>query len=352
MIKPCTVNHNREVDIFPVSIKNYLPEKGMEEIRQEITGGLLAPSMHIPSKYFYNREGSSLFKEITGLEEYYLSRTEKTILSENMPFLARNSRFGCVVELGNGDSSKISLLFESMTTEKLKDINYFPVDISAAAIDGSVKVLQKRFRELRIDGVVADFMTQLQLIPVGDHPVLFCFFGSTLGNFEPWQRREFFNRLGEVMQQGDELLLGVDMVKDARVTENAYNDHQGVTAAFNKNILNSVNDYLNSNFDTRKFQHQAFYSEKFERIEMHLKALDDIEITSPFFDTPVFIKNGETIHTENSYKFRKEEFIDLSSEAGLTIDETWTDRSNWFSVFRFKKQFSASRALSENPKHR
>ncbi len=331
------MNHSREAP-FPVRIKNYLPEKGTEEIRQEITGGLLAPSMHIPSKYFYNREGSRLFKEITGLEEYYLSRTEKAILADNLPVLARSSRFGCVAELGNGDCSKISLLFGSMTAEKLEDINYVPVDISVSAIDGSVKVLQERFRELRIEGVVADFMTQLQLIPVSDHPALFCFFGSTLGNFEPFQRREFFHNLGASMQKGDMLLLGVDMVKDVGITENAYNDRQGVTAAFNKNILNSVNYFLHSDFDTKKFRHLAFYSEKFERIEMHLKALQDMEITSPFFDTPVFIKKGETIHTENSYKFRKEEFSDLSGDAGLALDETWSDRNSWFSVFRFRKK--------------
>jgi L-histidine Nalpha-methyltransferase len=332
------VNHNSEAHAFPVRIKNYLPEKGIEEIRQEIIGRLLAPSMHIPSKYFYNREGSRLFKDITGLEEYYLSRTEKAILSDNLPFLARNSRFGCVVELGNGDCSKISLLFGSMTAEKLRDIKYVPVDISATAIDGSVKVLQERFRELQIEGVVADFMTQLQHIPVSDHPALFCFFGSTIGNFDPGQRREFFNRIGVTMQKDDVLLLGVDMVKDVSVIENAYNDKQGVTASFNKNILNSVNYFLHSDFDTRQFQHLAFYSEKFERIEMHLKALQDMEITSPFFEKPVLIKKGKTIHTENSYKFRKEEFIDLSGEAGLTIDEIWTDRNNWFSVFQFRKK--------------
>jgi L-histidine Nalpha-methyltransferase len=339
LTKPKKVDYKRTTGTLPAGVRKYLPKRGMDEIRQEIKNGLLARVRTVPSKYFYDSAGSILFEKITRLEEYYLSRTEKEILSINLPSVAGESRFDCVVELGNGDCSKISLLFGSMPAARLKRIKYMPVDISESAIEESLRKLRERFGELQAEGIVADFMTQMRFVPVDNgYTALYCFFGSTLGNFEPLQRREFFNTMAGIMKEGESLLLGADMVKDARVVENAYNDSQGITALFNKNILNSVNYYLHSDFDVRNFQHLAFYNENHERIEMHLVALDNMEISSPYFDEPLLIKKGEALHTENSYKFRRDAIVKLCNDNGLELEDTWTDSKNWFSVFRITRK--------------
>lgn len=324
-------------NLVSVNIRNFLPEIGMETIREEIIKGLRAPEKYISSKFFYDETGSRLFEAITRLEEYYPARTEKALLEEISPVIAGGYPFNSIVELGSGDCSKISLFLSSFSKERLMKLKYIPVDISQPAIEESIYCLSRNFDEVEVEGIVADFFTQLDSLPKNECHRLFCFFGSTLGNFEPVKGRDFINEIGSIMRKGDMFLLGVDMIKDTNILENAYNDKKGVTADFNLNILNAVNNLLQTGFDTGKFEHLAFYNSDLQRIEMHLKALEDMKISSPFLDYPVYLKKGENIHTENSYKFLNEEIIDLCRMAGLTPVHVYSDQRNWFSVFHFLK---------------
>lgn len=329
---------NYDIDhLVSVNIRNFLPEIGMDAIREEIIKGLQAPEKYISSKFFYDETGSRLFEAITGLEEYYPARTEKALLEKISPVIAGEYPFSSIVELGSGDCSKISLLLSSYPKERLKKLKYIPVDISQQALEESIYCLSRNFDEVEVEGIVADFFTQLDSLPKNESHRLFCFFGSTLGNFEPGKGRDFINEIGSIMRKGDMFLLGVDMIKDTNILENAYNDKKGVTAEFNKNILNAVNNLLETNLDTGKFEHLAFYNSDQQRIEMHLEALEDMEISSPLLDYPSHLKKGETIHTENSYKFHKEDIIYLCSMNGLTPVQVYSDRRNWFSVFHFLK---------------
>ena len=164
---------------------------------------------------------------------------------------------------------------------------------------------------------------------------LFCFFGSTLGNLTRKQSVQFLLDLKAVMKPGDQLLIGLDMVKDIKVLENAYNDNQGVTAAFNKNILNSVNQYIKTAFSPDWFGHVAFYNQSKDRIEMHLRALKDLEISCMYLPDNIRIKKGETIHTENSHKYTRRHILNFAGITGLNINAVYTDNNQWFSLVHF-----------------
>jgi L-histidine Nalpha-methyltransferase len=330
-----TTEHFNTDNLVSVNIRNLLPETGPEKIREEIIGGLLAADKYILSKYFYDKKGSELFRSITELEVYYPTRTEKNILEKNFPRIAEDYPVKCIVELGSGDCSKISLLLRSLSRQKSKKIRYIPIDISKPAIEQAIQCLSDNFDGVEVEGIVADFMTQLHILPLDVSPTLFCFFGSTLGNFGPASRREFLKNIGGIMNKGDTLLLGTDMVKDIAVLENAYNDEAGITAEFNKNILNAVNTILQTDFNIELFEHIAFYNREAHRIEMHLKARTNMEVTSPLLISPVCLEKGEMIHTENSYKFMEDEVAELCHDAGLSLIRIYSDRNKWFSLFHF-----------------
>ncbi|TFH26517.1 MAG: L-histidine N(alpha)-methyltransferase, partial [Bacteroidia bacterium] len=291
---------------------------------------------YISPKYFYNAGGSQLFESITELEEYYPTRTEKAILSGIGNRLKLDFNDLNIVELGSGDPSKIRLLLQQIPSETLATIHYYPVDISHTALEGSAMQLTEEFPEMAVTGIVADFMKQFDKLPKTQNR-LFCFLGSTIGNFNPEERLSFMQHLGNEMEAGDHLLLGLDMVKDPRVLHRAYNDGQQVTAAFNKNILNVVNGIIDTSFDSADFEHLAFYNENEQRIEMHLKAMKDRKIRINGNGETLDIKKGETIHTENSYKFNREDIESIGSHAGLEVASVFTDEKLWFSLVHYYK---------------
>jgi L-histidine N-alpha-methyltransferase len=320
----------------PVTVINFLPKLGKDDLRKEIIAGLTATNKSISSKFFYDAAGSKLFEEITQLPEYYLTRTEKSILKKVALEIGSDLKDLDIIELGSGDCSKISILFNAMPLRCIESVRYMPVDVSHTAIEESVSILLNNFSGLEIQAVVADFTRQLKLIPAGAKR-LFCFFGSTIGNLTRDQAMQFINNLSDLMKAGDMLLLGVDMVKRKDILENAYNDSKNVTADFNRNILNVVNGFLATDFKPDDFEHLAFYNEEYSRIEMHLKALTNLEISSPHLAENIFIEKGECIHTENSHKFT-DEFIDEFAEAsGLEIKNRFTDDNKWFSIIQFYK---------------
>lgn len=302
----------------------------------EILTGLLSAKKYISSRFFYDENGSRLFEEITKLPEYYLSKTEKSILLEIAPQLVKTIKNTGIIELGSGDCSKISILLDAMPDGNLKLIQYTPVDVSKDAIQNSAEILTEKYSDLRVYGIQADFLKHLP-IQKSNVKKLYLFFGSTVGNLTYYQTVKLLTDIKNVMNTGDEILIGMDMVKDVKVLEDAYNDNQGITAEFNKNILNAVNKIIKSDFDPEKFNHIAFFNEKESRIEMHLKAIQQMEISSPFLINKIKIEEGETIHTENSFKYSSKHITDFSFLTGLKIKDIYNDRNKWFSLVHYYK---------------
>jgi len=321
-----------------IHITNLLPEIGKEAMQKEVLQGLQSDPRYIPSKYFYDKKGSALFEEITKLEEYYPTRTEKEIIAGLWDQLQLDEHDLRIIELGSGDASKMELLFSQVPAEKQQYLQYVPVDISESAIRTAADRLAKRFPTLRISGIVADFIHQLDLLPRKGKRC-FCFFGSTIGNLDEDEVSHFMTMLKNSMHNGDYLLLGLDMVKSVDVLERAYNDSKGVTARFNKNILEVVNDLLQADFDTGAFHHLAFFNHHKSRIEMHLEAQRNMTVRLGCNNQSIRIQKGSTIHTENSHKFDLKQINQLAGENGLQVKKLHTDPRKWFSLAHLQKTY-------------
>lgn len=320
-----------------VKIKNLLPDIGIEQARQEIIDGLSSKTPSISSKFFYDKKGSLLFEEITQLKEYYPTRTEKVILTAIAPELVNRNKSFEIIELGSGDCSKISILLKA-AEQNIRNIKYIPVDFSQSAISDSASTLSERYPELEIDGYVADFIHQLNLIPHSEKERIVCFLGSTIGNFNKTEAKEIIKNLSEGILRNDTLLLGFDLVKPEKILDAAYNDSLGVTERFNKNILNVVNTIIQSDFSLNDFDHRAFFNADKSRIEMHLIANSDVEVHSPFFEHTIRFQKGESIQTENSHKYSRESIQELICETGLEINRFHTDSDNWFALVEFVRK--------------
>ncbi|MFC2151715.1 L-histidine N(alpha)-methyltransferase [Bacteroidota bacterium] len=324
------------IEVEQITITNHLKDLGIDNIRKEIIEGLSSNPKHISSKFFYDEKGSKLFEEITRLPEYYPTRTEKSILKKIAHELMNDLKYTDIVELGSGDCSKINILLEAINRENLESINYIPVDVSQSAIQESSEQLFKRFPDLTINGLVADFINQIDFIP-SESKRMFCFLGSTLGNFDEQIAFNFLKNVSSNMNSGDTFLLGLDLVKPIQILYDAYNDKKNVTADFNKNILNVVNEIIATQINPDDFEHHAFFNKTKSRIEMHLKAKENLSIISLYSTSTIQIKKGEYIHTENSYKFSLDRIKELEQITNLKIKEIFTDENKWFALVNFKK---------------
>lgn len=324
------------VTLNRVTITNLLQEIGPGEVSDEIVAGLQADQKIISPKFFYNREGSLLFEEITRLEEYYPTRTEKGILRQMAPALMKQYKGYEIIELGPGDHSKISILLNAAAGLNLSSMKYLPLDISQPALRSSAEQLVSTFPNLHVEGYAVDFLSQFGSVQ-REQAAIICFFGSTIGNFEWESSLELLLNISKKMKKGDVLLLGMDMVKPEPVLQAAYNDAGGVTEAFNKNILNSVNDLIQSDFHTEDFDHLAYFNKERFRIEMHLVARRDLEVHSEHFSKDILFKKGETIHTENSHKYNSRHIHEIVDLTGLQLNQTHTDELGWFAVTEFQK---------------
>lgn len=319
-----------------ISITNLLPEIGPEGVIGELVTGLQAEQKFISSKYFYNRKGSMLFEEITRLEEYYPARTEKQILKRISPALMRSYNGFEIIELGPGDHSKISILLSAAEGVKGNPVHYLPLDISQPALRSSAEILVRSFPNLEIEGYALDFISQVEQIR-RKQPAMICFFGSTIGNFEWEEALKLLRNISRQMKPGDAFLLGMDLVKAHRVLHAAYNDSRGVTAAFNKNILNTVNDLLSADFQPDDFEHDAFFDPGESRIEMYLVAKRDMWIHSPYFPEEIRLKKGESIHTENSHKYSQQHIRKIVEATGLQLKKVHVDGKGWYAITQFEK---------------
>jgi dimethylhistidine N-methyltransferase len=295
--------------------------------QKELLHGLVQVPKTISPKYFYDAKGSELFDQITRLPEYYPSRTEMGILSRYSKQIAAHCGANCVlIEPGSGSSEKVRLLLEA-----IKPCAYVPLDISGDFLFQSALKLGREFPWLRVHAVCADFGHNWELsktLPDGKRIIFYP--GSTIGNLEPADAISFLGSLRGWIGHDGGMLIGVDLHKSESVLNAAYNDAAGVTAAFNLNVLNHINPLLGANFDSEKFAHCAFYNNSKQRIEMHLKSKHAHTVQCN--GNTLSFKQGESIHTENSYKYTLESFATLAAQAGLTVEKTWLDDEQLFSV--------------------
>ena len=295
---------------------------------KDLLAALASSPRSIAPKYFYDQEGSRLFDQICELPEYYPTRTELSILRERASEIA--SHMGAhaeLVEFGAGSLTKVRLLLDAMQAPS----RYVPIDISGEHLAGAASALKADYPGLKVLPVVADYTQAFQL-PSSDQAMgqrVGFFPGSTVGNFTPAEAVEFFRMAAKVLK-GGALLVGADLIKDPGVLHAAYSDAQGVTAAFNLNLLARANRELGANFDLAQWAHSAFYNAPLQRIEMHLMscARQQVRIQGQVFS----FEEGETLHTENSYKFTIDSLRALAVAGGFTPGPVWTDAHKRFSL--------------------
>lgn len=294
---------------------------------RDLQAALAATPHRISPKYFYDAEGSRLFDRICELPEYYPTRTELAILRRSAGEMAALAGRGAeIVEFGAGSLVKVRLLLQAFAAPA----RYVPIDISGEHLRDAAAILKREFAGLEVEPVVADYTQQLALPPARGTGRRIGFFpGSTLGNFTPEEALAFLRRAGEALR-GGALLLGADLVKDPQVLHAAYNDAQGVTAAFNLNLLARANRELGADFQLQQFAHYACYNAPLQRIEMHLvsRAQQAVTVAGERF----VLAEGESLHTENSYKFTIAGLRDLAQRAGFRPGPVWTDPGRLFSV--------------------
>jgi dimethylhistidine N-methyltransferase len=291
-------------------------------LKQDVIAGLSLPQKTLPPKYFYDDAGSRLFERICRLPEYYLTRAELSLTRRHLRSIARFAGRGCeLIEYGSGESLKTRLLIRA-----LRPAAYLPVDISPAALRGAAERLSREFPWLDIVPVNGDFSRPIDL-PRARASRLVYFPGSTIGNLTPEEAHAF---LVMTRGQASRMLVGVDLRKDANVLHAAYNDSRRVTAAFNLNLLARINRELGADFDPKRFAHYAFYNAAAGRIEMHLVSLarQSVRIGRHRFSFDA----GESIHTENSYKYSIEGFRALAARAGYAGAKVWTDAKGLFAL--------------------
>ena len=299
---------------------------------EHVMAGLGEEQKWLSAKYFYDAAGSALFEQISDLSEYYPTRTELKILRDHARDMSGYIPLsGALVEFGTGSTRKARILIDAAPQLAA----YIPVDISAEFLNQEAAAVRRDFPWLAVLPVAADFTRDFDLPAQSrSRPRVGFFPGSTIGNFEPEDAAEFLRQAGRILGAGATMIVGVDRIKDAAVLDAAYDDAAGVTAKFNLNVLARMNRELGGNFDLSTFRHRAFYNAENHRIEMHLESLTDQSVTvaGRTFD----FHQGETIHTENSYKYTVESFRTLAESAGWRPAATWTDENDYFAVYALK----------------
>jgi dimethylhistidine N-methyltransferase len=296
-------------------------------VQDEVLQGLALRHKRIAPKYFYDQRGSQLFDAICELPEYYLARTEMAILESCRHEVAQlTGPDGTLIEFGSGASMKIRLLLDALHPR-----HYLGIDISREFLLESTQRLAQDYPWLEVHAACADYSRDFVLPDgIGAGKKLAFFPGSTIGNFEPYDAQDFLQRVRRLVQPDGALLIGVDLKKDPKILHAAYNDSAGITAAFNLNLLERLRAELGAELNPRNFRHRAFYNLLRGRIEMHLvsRRAQEIQVLGQRFH----FEPGESIHTENSYKYSVEEFHALARRAGLQPRQVWLDAAHLFSV--------------------
>lgn len=300
----------------------------------EVYRGLTARPKTLSPWLFYDEEGSRLFEAITELPEYYLTRTERSIFQARADEIVAeaNSHQPMMIELGAGTAAKTGLLLQA-AVRRYGQVVYHAIDVSESALNEAKRRIEAEIPGVFVEPRVADYTEGLGKIHADGQRRMVLYIGSSIGNFEPAEAVRLLRDVRQQLAPGDLMLLGVDMVKDRSTLLNAYDDAAGVTAAFNKNVLLRINRELGANFNLRLFRHRARWNEEHARIEMHLESLIAQYVYIPSLDLEVKLARGETIHTENSYKFTDAKVLSMMNRAGFQITQQWTDPQNWFGVY-------------------
>jgi L-histidine Nalpha-methyltransferase len=310
---------------------------GADEFAADVRQGLSARPKSLPPKYFYDDLGSKLFEAICRLPEYYLTRAESEILSRHAEAIVEAADGPArLIELGSGSAEKTRYLIDALL-QRQPELDYLPVDISDASLEASSLELLKTYTDLRITAYAADYFTALAALAEAGKSkqsyrrTIALFLGSNIGNLDEDQSRDFLRAVRRVLDTGDALLLGADLKKSAATLLPAYDDALGVTAAFNLNLLARINRELGGNFDLSKFAHRAIYNDSRGRIEMHLASREPQSARIDAIALDVHFEAGETIHTENSYKFDAGQLAALAADTGFALRQTWRDQAEHFS---------------------
>jgi dimethylhistidine N-methyltransferase len=304
----------------------------------EISSSLNRDSKYINPKFFYDKKGSSLFEKICDLPEYYPTRTEikilKNIESDLFQYLDDSFR---LVELGSGSSTKTRLILDIFNKIQ-NEIEYFPIDISEILTESS-ELLQRDYQDLKITGIIDTYEGGLEFIEKYDNKKnLIIFLGSSFGNFTPNEGKTFLQKINSIMKNDDLFLIGLDLVKDKKILEDAYDDSQGITAKFNLNVLSRINDELDADFVLNNFKHIAKYNEEYQRVEMYLKSLVNQSVIISKANLSLKLKQGELIHTEHSHKYKISQIKELMDETGFMIKQNWLDVNNHYALTLVSKK--------------
>lgn len=310
-----------------------------ECVATAVRDGLVAWPKRLPAWLFYDAIGSRLFEAITRQPEYYLTRTERGILAAHAPQMIAHAADGAhlrIAELGAGSADKTRILLKAATARQTAVV-YEPVDVSGSALNGARERIEREIPGVSVSARVMDYTNgdreRLHFGPIGlGERRLVLYIGSSIGNFEPHEATRLLRRTRAGLKQGDSFLLGIDLVKDETTLLAAYDDAAGVTAAFNRNLLVRLNRELDADFVPEAFAHRAVWNAAQSRIEMHLVSRAAQSVTLDALDLTVDFARGESIHTENSYKYRPGQAEALLAQAGFSPSGTWTDARGWFAV--------------------
>jgi dimethylhistidine N-methyltransferase len=313
-------------------------EQQQEAFARDVAQGLAAPQKTLPAKYFYDTRGSQLYEQICTLPEYYPYRAERDILATYATDIYAAMGHLPLVEFGSGSATKTRYLL-TMYEHAEHPFLYCPVDISRAALEASAEQLLAAYPHLLIHAIHADFTGNPGVIrALHLEKKAMAFFGSNLGNFTRAESLDFLQNTAALMGPEDVFLLGVDLKKSPTLLLPAYDDAQGVTATFNLNLLHRMNRELGANFPVQDFTHLALYNQEHGRIEMHLRSRRAQHVTIAKTAQTIHFAAGETIHTENSYKYSLADIRALGQDAGLTLSRTWFDRQHYFLLGLFRRR--------------
>lgn len=306
------------------------------EINQDVQAGLTSVPKMLNPKYFYDEKGSQLFDKITRLPEYYLTRTETIILKNEIEGILDRYKPEAVFEMGSGSATKTRLILDLMNKSGiLKGIGLF--DFNEEFLTESSLSFRALYPESQVVSIVGDFTKELMLDDFDFTPTLYLFLGSTIGNMSYGESKMFLERVVEKMKKEDIFMLGIDLVKDIDIIHSAYNDSEGVTEEFNKNILNVINVRLDADFELNLFTHEAVYNQEKNRIEMYLKSNVDQEVNLKKIDLKLKLISGESICTEISRKYTREKVESLMGSTGMEMKEWLTDAESFFAIALAKK---------------
>jgi len=315
-----------------IRIESWLSEAEERSLAYDVLDGLTRPFKELPPKHFYDARGSELFERICELPEYYPTRAERHLLGERARDIVEATGAGELVELGSGSADKARILLDAMAAAGTLR-RYIPVDVSEKVVRDAAHELTGDYDGLQVHGVVGDFERHLDRIPDGDGPArIVALLGGTIGNFPPGTRRRLLRRIGSLLAPEDRLLLGTDLVKDPAMIEAAYDDSQGITAEFNRNVLHVINRELGADFTPEAFDHVAFFDRRHEWIEMRLRARRPVSVLISGLGLRVEFAAGEELRTEISAKFTRARLEADYAAAGLELDRWYADGDGLFAL--------------------